>query len=84
MTIGRLIISTDVEEDLLRLSIYAEWYHTVITNTEVVVVRLSKAVKEGLEGRILEILNDRIPKLELLEQFKDKKDTVKRKEVCDE
>lgn len=84
MTIGRLNISTDVEEDLLRLSIYAEWYHTVITNTEVVVIRLSKAVKEGLEGRILEILNDSIPKLELLEQFKDKKDTVKRKEVSDE
>lgn len=84
MTIGRLNISTNVEEDLLRLSIYAEWYHTVITNTEVVVVRLSKAVKDGLECRILEILNDSIPKLELLEHFKDKKDTVKRKEVCDE
>lgn len=84
MTIGRLNISTDVEEDLLRLSIYAEWYHTVITNTEVVVVRLSKAVSEGLERRILEILNESIPKLELLDQFKDKKDTVKRKEVCDE
>lgn len=84
MTIGRLNISTDVEEDLLRLSIYAEWYYTVITNTEVVVVRLSKAISEGLEKRILEILNDRIPKLELLEHFKDKKDTIKRKEVCDE
>ena len=84
MTLGRLNISTDVEEDLLRLSICAEWYHTVITNTEVVVVRLSKAVNEGLERRILEILNDSIPKLELLEHFKDKKDTVKRKEVSDE
>ena len=82
MTLGRLNISTDVEEDLLRLSIYAEWYYTVITNIEVVVVRLSKAVSEGLEKRILEILNDSIPKLELLEQYKDKKD--KRKEVCDE
>lgn len=84
MTLGTLNISTDVEEDLLRLSICAEWYYTVITNTEVVVIRLSKAVSEGLEKRILEILNDSIPKLELLEQFKDKKDIVKRKEVCDE
>ena len=84
MTIGRLNISTDVEEDLLRLSIYAEWYYTVITNTEVVVVRLSKAVSEGLEKRILEILNDSIPKLELLEQYKDKNINVTRKVVDDE